>query len=115
MEPLVPLMSKAEVADRILDHSELGFKLVGFVDDAEFEQVFRGELERGGRLSGVGPVLPQDRRATFGRDDRVVGILQNQHAVAEKTSFFGETKQFFGKIGLFSPKIGENRRKSGEK
>ena len=37
----------------------------GLVHDTEFEQVFRGQLERGSGLRGVGAVLPQDGGATL--------------------------------------------------
>ena len=50
---------------------------------AEFEQVFGGELERRGGLGGVGAVFPENRGATFGRDDGVIGVFQNEHAVAD--------------------------------
>src|SRR5260370_1338858 len=52
------------------------------VDDAEPQEVGRGDLHglRGlGRLRGV---APEDRGAALGRDDRVDRVLEHQHAVA---------------------------------
>ena len=53
------------------------------VDEAQRLQPRRGDAERFrgfGRLLGG---LPQDRRAAFGRDDRVSRVLQHQRDVAD--------------------------------
>ena len=52
------------------------------VDDPEPQQVGRGDPHRLGRLGRLGRVAPQDGGAALGRDHRVDGVLEHQHAVA---------------------------------
>ncbi len=52
------------------------------IDDAQPQQVGRGELQGGGRLFRVLAALPEDAGAPFGADDRIVGVLEHGHAVA---------------------------------
>ena len=40
-----------------------------------------GHLERGGGLRRLGVVAPEDRRAALRGDHRVVGVLEDEHAV----------------------------------
>src|SRR5689334_15572790 len=53
------------------------------VDDAEGEAGLRRGAQRGGGPLGLAGVLPQDRGAALGRDDRVDGVLLHQHAVGD--------------------------------
>ena len=61
-------------AERLGDH---------FVHHAQFLQAAGVELEGGGGLGGMGAVLPQDGGAAFGGDDRVISVLENEHAVGD--------------------------------
>ena len=54
-----------------------------FVDELELEQVGRGHFQRGGGLGRLGLVAPENGRAALGRDDRVVGVLEDEHAVGD--------------------------------
>jgi hypothetical protein len=54
-----------------------------FVDEVEREQVGGGHFEGGGGFGRVGLVLPEDGGAAFGRDDGVVGVFQNEHAIGD--------------------------------
>jgi hypothetical protein len=51
------------------------------VDHAQAQQVVGGHLERLRRLRGLALIVPEDRRAAFGRDDRIDGVLQHQQTV----------------------------------
>ena len=53
------------------------------VDDAEVVAEARRRLERGGGLLALVDVAPQDRGAALGRDHRVDGVLQHQHAIGD--------------------------------
>ena len=53
------------------------------VDDTEFKERLRGNLERLGGLGRKRAVAPEDARAAFRRNDRVNGILQHQHRIAD--------------------------------
>jgi hypothetical protein len=51
------------------------------IHQIEMQQILGGDFQRRRGLGGVGAVLPQNGRAAFGADDRVIGVLQNQDAV----------------------------------
>ena len=51
------------------------------VDDAEAQQVLRGDLHVGGRVLGAAAVAPQDRGGALGRDHAVDRVLQHQDLV----------------------------------
>src|SRR2546425_4227356 len=51
------------------------------VDHPELQQVLGGDLERLGGPLPLARVLPEDRGAAFGGDDRVHRVLEHQHAV----------------------------------
>src|SRR6185437_16301370 len=53
------------------------------VDDAEGEACLRRRPQRRGGPLGLAGVLPQDRGAALGRDDRVDGVLLHEHAVGD--------------------------------
>ena len=53
------------------------------VDDPEPEQVATGELESLGRSRSVLGPFPEDRRAAFGTDDRIVGMIEHCDSVAQ--------------------------------
>ena len=51
------------------------------VDDAEPEQILRGDLHVGRRVLRPRRIAPQDRGRAFRRDHRVDRVLEHQHAV----------------------------------
>jgi len=51
------------------------------VDDTQCLLVLGGDLHRLRRFGRLVCGPPQDRRAAFGRDDRIDGVLEHQHAV----------------------------------
>ncbi len=54
-----------------------------FVDDAEFFEVIGVDFERLGGLGRGGAVFPKDSGAAFGRDDGVITVFENEHAVGD--------------------------------
>jgi len=52
-----------------------------FIDQAEFEKILGGDAEGFGGLGGKGTIFPKNAGASFGRNDGVVGVFQNENAV----------------------------------
>ena len=98
------------------------------VDHTKAEQVGRGDLHIGGRILGPGRVTPQNGGAAFGRNDRIDGVFEHQHAAgrgngnraaraafadddgdighAQFERFFGGAGNGFGLTALFSANAG---------
>ena len=53
-----------------------------FINEAQLVQIVGGDLQRLGGLRSRRAVLPQNCRTTFRTDDRVIGVFQNQRAIA---------------------------------
>ena len=53
------------------------------IRQAKFVEVFRRDFQRFGRLRGCRAVFPQNRRAAFRADDRIIGVFHNQHPVGD--------------------------------
>jgi len=53
------------------------------VHQTQFEQVLGSDLERFRGFRRSGAILPENRRATFGADDGVIGVFENQNTVSD--------------------------------
>src|SRR3989338_8924872 len=53
------------------------------VNNAEFAQIFRRDLERFGGQRGLDGVAPEDGSATFRGNNRIISVLQNTDPVRD--------------------------------
>jgi hypothetical protein len=53
------------------------------VDELEFEKMFGSNFEGFGGFRGGSAIFPENRSTTFGADDRIIGVFENQDAVGD--------------------------------
>src|ERR1700685_913021 len=58
-----------------------GWLLDDLIDDPETQEVRRGDLQTRGGFVRFGPILPENGGTTFGRDDAVRSVLENEDPV----------------------------------